>query len=344
MSGREAQGASAAQKVIREGPSAFERWELPAVAGSAGAAASPAGGAVPPTVAELEELRRQAREDGFAEGRAAGFAEGHREGVAAGRADADAVGARLSAVLAVLSEPLEALDQDVEQSLVSLAVAIARQLVRRELKTDPGQVVAASFQAPVLFTLAEDLTKMELHVDVDEADVGLVREGQAATFTVDAYPDRTFPARITRVRYGSQTVDGVVTYETVLEVDNSDLLLRPGMTATADIVIRKVEAAILVPNVALRFSPPVKKKPSPGPPGGLMQKLLPGPPRRNSPRKGNINTASQEKLPCVWTLCEGRLLPIPVATGATDGIMTEVKRGNVEPGMVLAVATVSLDR
>ncbi len=209
---------------------------------------------------------------------------------------------------------------------------------------EPGQVVAASFQAPVLFTLAEDLTKMELHVDVDEADVGLVREGQAATFTVDAYPDRTFSARITRVRYGSQTVDGVVTYETVLEVDNSDLFLRPGMTATADIVIRKVEEAILVPNVALRFPPPVKKKPSPDTPGGLMRKLLPGPPRRNSPPKGRLEAASQEKKQRVWTLREGRLLPIPVTTGATDGIMTEVKRGNVEPGMVLAVATVSLNR
>ena len=100
---------------------------------------------------------------------------------------------------------------------------------------EPGQTVAATFQAPVLFTLAEDLTKMELHVDVDEADVGQVEAGQAATFTVDAYPERTFPARITQVRYGAQEVEGVITYETVLDVDNSDLSLRPGMTATADI-------------------------------------------------------------------------------------------------------------
>ncbi len=79
---------------------------------------------------------------------------------------------------------------------------------------EPGQTVAATLQAPVLFTLAEDLAKMELHVDVDEADVGLVKAGQTATFAVDAYPDRSFPAHITQVRYGSQTVDGVVTYET----------------------------------------------------------------------------------------------------------------------------------
>jgi len=97
---------------------------------------------------------------------------------------------------------------------------------------EPGQTVAATLQAPVLFTLAEDLAKMELHVDVDEADVGLVKAGQTATFSVDAYPERTFPARITQVRFGAQEVEGVITYETVLNVDNSDLSLRPGMTAT----------------------------------------------------------------------------------------------------------------
>ncbi|MBU1163160.1 MAG: efflux RND transporter periplasmic adaptor subunit, partial [Proteobacteria bacterium] len=90
---------------------------------------------------------------------------------------------------------------------------------------EPGQTVAASLQSPVLFTLAEDLTKMELHVDVDEADVGQVKEGQEATFAVDAHPNRTFPALIAQVRYGSQTVNGVVTYKTVLNVDNSDLSL-----------------------------------------------------------------------------------------------------------------------
>ena len=127
---------------------------------------------------------------------------------------------------------------------------------------EPGQTVAASLQAPVLFTLAEDLAKMELHVDVDEADVGQVRDGQQATFTVDAYPDRVFPAQITQVRYGSQSVEGVVTYLTVLNVDNSDLSLRPGMTATADIVVKELKNALLVPNAALRFAPAQQEKES----------------------------------------------------------------------------------
>jgi len=199
---------------------------------------------------------------------------------------------------------------------------------------EPGQTVAASFQAPVLFTLAEDLTQMELHVDVDEADVGQVIKGQAATFTVDAHPDRTFPARITQVRYGSQTVNGVVTYKTVLNVDNSNLSLRPGMTATADITINKVENAILVPNAALRFIPPVKEKEAPSN-GSLINMLLP---RRHGPpsKQSNDSTASN-KLQHVWMLRDGKLLSIAVGIGATDGRMTEVTSGDIDPGMPLAV-------
>ncbi|MBS4050272.1 MAG: efflux RND transporter periplasmic adaptor subunit, partial [Methylomonas sp.] len=123
---------------------------------------------------------------------------------------------------------------------------------------EPGQTVASQFQAPVLFTLAEDLTQMELQVDVDEADVGLVRPGQQAQFSVDAYPDRNFPAEIIQVRYGSETVDGVVTYKTVLRVDNSSLSLRPGMTATALITVEHKKDVLLVPNSVLRFTPPAE--------------------------------------------------------------------------------------
>jgi HlyD family secretion protein len=202
---------------------------------------------------------------------------------------------------------------------------------------EPGQTVAASLQAPVLFTLAEDLTQMELHVDVDEADVGLVKGGQEATFTVDAYPDRDFPARITQVRYGSQTVDGVVTYETVLTVDNSDLSLRPGMTATADITVKKIENAVLVPNAALRFAPPVEEKEAPSNQGSIVNKLLPHPPRR-TPKRPEGATADR-KQQRVWTVRDGQLVAIAVTTGATDGTMTEVITGDVEAGMTLVVDT-----
>ena len=119
-----------------------------------------------------------------------------------------------------------------------------------------GQTVASSLQAPVLFTLADDLTKMQAEVDIDEADVGKVAVGDHATFSVEAYENRTFPATISQIRYSPETVEGVVTYKAILTVDNTDLLLRPGMTATADIVVQQVKDTVSVPNAALRYAPP----------------------------------------------------------------------------------------
>jgi HlyD family secretion protein len=126
---------------------------------------------------------------------------------------------------------------------------------------EPGQTVAATFQTPVMFTIAEDLSKMQIKADVDEADIGHVAAGQSATFTVDAYPGRKFPAVVRTVRYAPKTVDGVVTYEAVLDVDNRALLLRPGMTATVDIVTQTLHDVWLVPNAALRFQAPADMRP-----------------------------------------------------------------------------------
>ena len=179
---------------------------------------------------------------------------------------------------------------------------------------DPGQAVAASFQTPVLFTLARDLTQMELHVDVDEADVGQVDAGQSATFTVDAYPGRTFPAGVTKVHYASKTVSGVVTYEAVMTVDNADGALRPGMTATADITTDTVPDALLVPNSALRFTPPEATPPE--------QERAPG-------------------TEIVWTLENDTPVAITVTPGRTDGQWTEVRDGEVSPETPLLM---NLDR
>jgi HlyD family secretion protein len=118
---------------------------------------------------------------------------------------------------------------------------------------DPGNAVAASLQAVTLFTVADDLARLRLWVYVDEADVSAVKVGQDATFTVSAYPGRPFPARITRVGFGSTITDNVVTYLTYLDVDNADLSLRPGMTATATITATQRNDVLLVPNAALRF-------------------------------------------------------------------------------------------
>jgi HlyD family secretion protein len=203
-------------------------------------------------------------------------------------------------------------------------------------EVDPGQTVAASFQAPVLFTLAEDLSKMELQVDVDEAEVARVKAGQKASFSVDAWPGRLFDAVVTRVGYGSQEKDGVVSYLTVLAVDNDDLSLRPGMTGTADITTLVREHVLLVPNAALRFTPPTPKTARPRSGGSILSMLMPRRPRQvpqaHPPNRGG---------PRVWMLQEGQPKPVEVKTGATDGRMTEILDGSLKAGIQIITETLS---
>lgn len=120
---------------------------------------------------------------------------------------------------------------------------------------DPGQTVAASFQTPVLFTIAKDLTKMELEVAVDEADIGKVKVGQSVSFSVDTYLDRSFDATIKKVRMNSEVVDGVVSYNAIMDIDNHALLLKPGMSADADITTKTIKNVFIVPRSALLFNP-----------------------------------------------------------------------------------------
>jgi HlyD family secretion protein len=202
-------------------------------------------------------------------------------------------------------------------------------------EVDPGQTVAASFQAPVLFTLAEDLSKMELQVDVDEADVGQVSEGQNATFTVDAWPGRRFDAVITKVSFGSQEKDGVISYLTELQVDNADLSLRPGMTGTAEIITLVRENALLVPNAALRFTPPEAGSGRQQTGKSLVGALMPRPPRQSAPQAKTANGAA----PKVWILRDGQPVPVEVKTGATNGRMTEILDGTLAAGAEVVTET-----
>ena len=198
---------------------------------------------------------------------------------------------------------------------------------------EPGQTVASSLNAPVLFTVAGDLRKMELQVAVDEADVGQVRQGQEATFTVDAYPDRSFPATIQTVRFAPETVSNVVTYKAILTVENNDLLLRPGMTATADIVVESVEDALLVPNAALRFSPPAAERSG----GNILSRLF-RPPRMGG--RGSRQTASDTATRSVWVLRAGEPQQVSVETGPSDGQFTVVRSGDLQDGdLVITDAT-----
>ena len=199
---------------------------------------------------------------------------------------------------------------------------------------EPGQTVASSLQAPILFTIAEDLTKMEVQVDVDEADVGNVKDGQKATFTVDAYPNRQFTAEIRDLRFGSEVVQGVVTYKAVLITDNSELLLRPGMTATAEIVVEKVSDAVSVPNAALRFSPPVQQASRDQ--RNFLEKLIPGPRLR---RPSSQNAESKDADRKVWTLADGQPQEVSVETGPSDGKRRQIVKGALEPGQNVIVDT-----
>lgn len=211
---------------------------------------------------------------------------------------------------------------------------------------EPGQTVAASLNAPVLFVIAEDLSAMELQVSIDEADVGSVQQGQTATFTVDAFPGKTFPATITRVDVASNltasgasassttTANQVVSYAATLSVANGDLQLRPGMTATAEITTKAKPNVLLVPNAALRFTPAAEGAAAGGSDSksGIAGSLVPSRPSRRGNRQGT-STVSQGGEQTVYIVGEdGKPEPVKVVIGETNGTMTEVTGGDLKPG------------
>jgi HlyD family secretion protein len=196
---------------------------------------------------------------------------------------------------------------------------------------EPGQTVASSLQAPVLFKLAEDLRRMQLEADVDEADIGAVKAGQKATFGVDAYPGQNFPAQISAIEYSPKSTENVVTYTAILSVNNGELLLRPGMTATARIVIAEIGSALTVPNAALRYVPPEPKTQESF---SLTQLFMPRPPRFE--RASNNRPADGERN--IWILENGTPRAIAVTTGATDGLVTEILKGELAEGAQVIVA------
>lgn len=223
---------------------------------------------------------------------------------------------------------------------------------------DPGNAVAASLQAVTLFTVAEDLKRLKLQVSVDEADIGQVQVGQRATFTVSAHPSRTYPAKVTRVDYGSTKTDNVVTYLAVLDVRNDDLSLRPGMTASATIHTNERDDALLVPNAALRFTPVGMTAPSTsGAPGagegrpagvpegergprpqsagggnsGIMGQLMPQR-MRSSRGAGGSQALGAGQTRYVWVLEGDKPVPVQVKTDLSDGRMTAVESEQLKTG------------
>ncbi len=243
------------------------------------------------------------------------------------RAVADDTSARAS-----VDDATAALSTD-EINLTKSSIAAPADGVVLTRNVDPGNAVAASLQAVTLFTVADDLRKLRLWVYVDEADVGAVKVGQDATFTVSAYLTRNYPARITRVGFGSTITDNVVTYLTYLDVDNADLSLRPGMTATATITTTRRTGVLLVPNTALRFTP-TAAAPTATPKKGLASSLLPRMASTNT-RKSAATLASTASAKQVWVLRDGAAVAVAVTPGISDGHMTEIVAGDLQPGALV---------
>lgn len=209
--------------------------------------------------------------------------------------------ASLAAAKAQIEQSYAQLKSDEDNLRKALVVSPIDGIVLAR-KVEPGQTVVASMQTPVLFTLAEDLTKMRVIVSVDEADIGGVKERQKVRFTVDAYPDREFEGEVTQLRLNSAIVNGVVTYEAVVEVHNNDLLLRPGMTASASIITDTLKKVTLIPNAALRFTPPVSDD--------------------DQEKKKKRSTNEADKGEHVWVLKNGTPIRHNVRIGKTNGVMS----------------------
>jgi HlyD family secretion protein len=233
-----------------------------------------------------------------------------------------------------------------------------------------GQTVAASFTAPVLFKVATDLTKMRVECSVDETDIGKVKEGQSCRFTVSGFPNETFTGVVTQVRYSPETVQNVVTYTTVVNAENPDLKLRPGMTATVSIVVGEAKNALKVPNSALRFTPSLPQEelqkiyasmgPGQGGQPGEKRDGQPGESQRQGGQRTNSGQTSfqmggqggeltaemkaklqqmrQRQGGRVWYQDEqGNLKFVSVRTGITDNTYSEVTRGELKEGMTIII-------
>jgi HlyD family secretion protein len=184
---------------------------------------------------------------------------------------------------------------------------------------DVGQTVAASLQAPILFLIAEDLAKMQVDTSVAEADVGKLRDGMLATFTVDAYPNEHFRGVVRQIRNAPQSVQNVVTYDAVIDVDNTEAKLKPGMTANVTFVYAEKDDVLRLPNAALRFRPPPE----------LLARMQ----RGELGGKGKGRESGQQPRRMVWVLRdEDAPEPIPLATGISDGTVTEVMEGDIHVG------------
>lgn len=209
---------------------------------------------------------------------------------------------------------------------------------------DVGQTVAASFQTPTLFTIAQDLTKMQIDTNIDEADIGKIKTGQDVEFSVDAYPDNTFRGIVHQVRIAPITVQNVVTYDVVIKVDNADLRLKPGMTANVSVVVAGKDSVLKVPNAALRFRPGEKDgvQTAPADKGGTRPVIASVAREMGAAASGKTpGRAVAARSYAVWVLEDGKPKRLPVTIGISDGTMTEISAGELKAGQEVIVESAS---
>jgi len=202
---------------------------------------------------------------------------------------------------------------------------------------DVGQTVAASLQAPTLFTIAKDLTQMQVDTNVSEADIGRIAIGQEATFTVDAYPEVVFKGRVSDIRNAPITVQNVVTYDVVIQVDNRDLKLKPGMTANVSILVAHKDGILKIPNAALRFRPSSVKKEA-----TTKQWAFGSVDRQKYSQGAKSFGKEQPGSRLIWVLSQdGKPVPVKIILGITDGNFSEVISGDLKEGMEVIVEETS---
>lgn len=260
-------------------------------------------------------------------------------------ANADKAKARLAAAEAELKTAQAQVKQR-EASLGSARVDLEYTFIRSPVNgvvigrsVSVGQTVAASLQTPILFTIAQDLSKMQVEVSVDEADIGKIERNQKVIFTVDAYPEREFFGRVDQVRKQPVIEQNVVTYTVIVSADNKDQKLLPGMTANVDIVTAAKDDVLLIPNAALRYRPPEMAE--------LFRSNLKSPADRAGPgiglpqgAAGGTSPAEAEKvsLPSfAWRLEKGDLVPVPIETGISDDQHTEIIEGDIHQGDLFVI-------
>lgn len=249
------------------------------------------------------------------------------------QADMDAATTNLEAAKANLAQAKAALQRaEVNLRYATIKAPISGVVISRNV--DVGQTVAASLQAPTLFTIAQDLRKMQVQASVDEADIGSVTVGQAVTFRVDAYPELTFKGVVSQIRLAPVVTQGVVTYTVIIDVDNTDLKLMPGMTATVSIQVASKEDVLRAPVQALRFMPPpeVLEKLTPDTIGGGRRGMWQGRAEGGGPEGGPPRMLNTEERGRIWLLKDGKPVPRFIRRGIQNSTHVEIVRGNVQEG------------